>query len=242
MGWGGAPSFRLLLCTLPCSVTALPPPPPATPTLSADRPMTDTMPEGCASAAACMLSPRSFTSRTPSSKLMAPAGRWRPWWRQHARLAALAGRRAPALAPAAAARGASLSHAPLLSFLMSHPHPPTCVGEGGVLSQGQARAHVCGGGRGLALLCLELLQGRQAGHIDGGLADCRQIQLLLGACGRCQNGCLSRACGHRRRRRCAALRCCALPPSTDHVAACTAQHAQPRAQPSAPSAHTASRS
>lgn len=44
-------------------------------TLSADRPMTDTMPEGCASAAACMLSPRSFTSRTPSSNPMAPASR-----------------------------------------------------------------------------------------------------------------------------------------------------------------------
>lgn len=50
------------------------PPPPEPPTLSADRPMTETMPEGVASAAACMLSPRSFTSRTPSSNSMAPAG------------------------------------------------------------------------------------------------------------------------------------------------------------------------
>ena len=31
--------------------------------------MTDTMAEGAASAAACMLSPRIFTSRRPSSKL-----------------------------------------------------------------------------------------------------------------------------------------------------------------------------
>lgn len=56
---------------LPGCPRPLPPFLPA-PTLSAERPMTDTMPEGCASAAACMLSPRSFTSRTPSSKLMAP--------------------------------------------------------------------------------------------------------------------------------------------------------------------------
>lgn len=40
-------------------------------TFSASRPMTDTMPEGDASDAACMLSPRSFTSFSPSSKLFA---------------------------------------------------------------------------------------------------------------------------------------------------------------------------
>ena len=38
-------------------------------TLSASRPMTETMPEGRASAAACMLSPRIFTNFTPSSNL-----------------------------------------------------------------------------------------------------------------------------------------------------------------------------
>ena len=36
---------------------------------SESRPMMETMPEGCASAAACMLSPRSCTSLSPSSKL-----------------------------------------------------------------------------------------------------------------------------------------------------------------------------
>ena len=51
----------------------LPHPIPSQLALSAERPMTDTMPEGCASAAACMLSPRSFTSLTPSSKPSAPA-------------------------------------------------------------------------------------------------------------------------------------------------------------------------
>ena len=40
-------------------------------TLSASSPMTETMAEGVASAAACMLSPRSFTSFNPSSKLCA---------------------------------------------------------------------------------------------------------------------------------------------------------------------------
>ena len=40
-------------------------------TLSASSPMTETMAEGVASAAACMLSPRSFTSFSPSSKLRA---------------------------------------------------------------------------------------------------------------------------------------------------------------------------
>ena len=38
-------------------------------TLSESMPMTETMPEALASAAACMLSPRSFTSRRPSSNL-----------------------------------------------------------------------------------------------------------------------------------------------------------------------------
>ena len=38
-------------------------------TFAESRPMTDTMPDGLASAAACMLSPRSLTSLSPSSKL-----------------------------------------------------------------------------------------------------------------------------------------------------------------------------
>lgn len=36
-------------------------------------PMTEAIPDGTASAAACMDSPRSLTSLTPSSKAMAPA-------------------------------------------------------------------------------------------------------------------------------------------------------------------------
>ena len=57
------------------------------------------------------------------------------------------------------------------------------VGEGGVLSQGQPAADVCQRGGLLPLLRLELLQGRQRGDVDGGLADGGQVQALLGACG-----------------------------------------------------------
>lgn len=44
-------------------------------TLSEDRPMTDTMADGFASAAACMLSPLIFTSLSPSSNLKPASGR-----------------------------------------------------------------------------------------------------------------------------------------------------------------------
>ncbi len=42
-------------------------------TLPLSKPITDTIPEGCASDAACIASPRSFVSLTPSAKLIAPA-------------------------------------------------------------------------------------------------------------------------------------------------------------------------
>ena len=57
------------------------------------------------------------------------------------------------------------------------------VGERRVLAQGQAAADVGGGRRLLPLLCPQLLQRRQAGHVDGGLADGGGVQLVLGACG-----------------------------------------------------------
>ncbi len=128
--------------------------------------MTETMPEGCASAAACMLSPRSFTSRTPSSKLMAPGG-----GRGVVQAAATCVWRKQGQRPE---RGGTVLHLhcyprgeaaqtpwsqgapPLDELLQLHgpavsAGPRTRIGEGGVLSQRQARAHIGGRRRGLAL-------------------------------------------------------------------------------------------
>lgn len=61
-------------------------------TLAESRPITDTMDDGLASAAACMLSPRSLTRRRPSSNLRvgvgaAPMGSGGSVRRRHARVA-----------------------------------------------------------------------------------------------------------------------------------------------------------